>query len=144
MSKSEDHLDIIYNTLNQEIEASRNWPIKLLTFITVLFFGISSAHLNDKANELLNNCYLEIVLVLVISIQFVWLIYLFCRYHINYLKCRKSQIKINKQLNSDKDLPKSWTEKIKISLWTRWHGWLFYAFYLMIIYVGTLVIIIKF
>lgn len=136
--------EVIYSSLVSEAESARNWPIRLLSFVSLLYVAISSAHFNDEALALLNNSKIECSLILLAIIIYTWLAYLLGKYHLQYLKYRNQQIVLNKLIDSEQNLlPNDWKTELKVSLLTRWQGWSFYLFYLTIISIATVVVICK-
>lgn len=134
--------EVIYSSLISEAESARNWPLKLLTFITVLYLAIITAHFYDEGLSLVNILWIQFLLITILVITYIWLTFLIIKYHLNYLKYRNIQIRINERIDTDNLLPEEFKKELEESICQNYSGWLFYFFYLTIIFFSALITIL--
>lgn len=128
-----------------EIEHTRSWPTKVMAFFVAIHFGIVGAVIGlRKSNGIFSNfpCPVKTVLILFIVIFSGWVIHALVKNHLNYLRYRNIQIKLqSKKLEKSRkefNLPDDWFRENSINLFTRFLGWGFYGF--LVVSLSTLVI----
>ena len=126
----------------------RDWPIRVVTFISALFFALMWGILNFEINLTMSVCQ-KLFLSLLLSGLFIWGLYFIARCHKNYLQSRNVQIKIQKNLkldefkvNGNKVFPEKWFKEIPEKVFKRWWGWGFYAFYCIILWSISITLIL--
>lgn len=133
MEKETPYISEIYTAIINEINRYRDWPIRVLTFTSVLHFGIIGTFIFKAIKLTECQAYLLTFFLIVLGI---WTIIYFYKCHINYLEARNTQYRIQcymnlKKLKIDNSsvLPEGWFVVVKESGFTRFWGWGFYAFY---------------
>jgi len=127
------YISEIYSAIINEINRYRDWPIRVLTFTSVLHFGIIATFL-FKAMKL-SHCQAYILTFFLIALG-IWIIIYFYKCHINYLKARNSQARLQCYMNlkelkieNSSVFPEEWFVVVKESGFSRFWGWGFYGFY---------------
>lgn len=122
-----EYSDFLLRMIMDEMNRSRDWPLKILSFTSALHFGILVAIISSK---LTFTCGAEIVLFILFTILMAWTVYYFWRCHKSYLELRNSQIELECQIGiQEMDvLPNSWLKKRKVSPITAFWGWGYYSF----------------
>lgn len=155
MTKDEieiEKLKLVYPPLIQEINRYRDWPIRILTFTSAIYFGLIGLFLLKKIE--IPCCLGKGLLTGLLTGLTLWTICHFIKCHLNYLKARNTQVKIQKKLKLDqwlsynekenkKDIvfPCFWFKLRKVKLRTGWCGWGFYAFYTLILFLLSIMVI---
>ena len=142
-----EKLKLIHPPLIEEINRYRDWPIRILTFTSAFYFGLIGLFLLNKIEIPL---WIKIVLTVVVTMLYLWTVYYCGKCHLNYLRARNIQVKIQKKLELDKWLvdnkrvfPDEWFSENPVKLSTRLWGWGFYALYATILFVLSLIVIWK-
>lgn len=134
----------IIEQANIEVEQTRSWPTKVMAFYVAINFGVvgSLIALQKHDPSFALPCWARIFLTLLIIILSVWVVCLLGRYHLNYLRCRKLQVKFQElHLRSFKekyDLPDDWFKAHEVRLLRRFQGW---GFYLYIVCMVTVLVL---
>jgi len=140
-------IKIIYPPLIEEINRYRDWPIRILTFTSVFYFGLIGSILSEKIKT--SQCGLKFGLLFAILTLYGWTVY-FCRKcHINYLRARNTQVRIQKRLNLQEwevegtpVFPKYWFNERPETWREGFWGWGFYLLYATILCAISFVVIV--
>jgi len=122
-----------------EVEHTRSWPTKILAFyvainasIVTALFAITGRSVNPPSVA----CWAKTVITVAILCLFVWAFYLLQKNHRTYLQHRKLQVQFQQankpEIEKQFTVPPDWFRDIEVSLETRWQGWGFY-FYLVVL-----------
>jgi len=128
-----DQLKLIYEATLKEIDRYRDWPIRILAFESILFLAMLKVTIVDQIALSEVAKWLASVIVVIIT---AWTICYFYKCHMNYLKARSVQAKIQRYLEldqlkvADKEvIPKEWFDDCRTCLFQGFWGWGFYAFF---------------
>ena len=142
-----DKIKFMYDKTYDELNRSRDWPIKVMTFVSG-FFVLLIGFINlSPANveTIRKHSYLLIIIVVVISI---WTISIILRQHCQYLSYRDIQRKLQNKMriqditvNEANVFPNDWTTLNKSKWHTGWYGWGFYALYVFALGLITVLIV---
>jgi len=147
MEKNNEDKKFIYDKVYDELNRSRDWPIKVLTFVSALYVTLLGFTKIDKNSVELSFCmkWLIVVLMLIISIYTILII---IRQHKNYLKYRNIQIRLQKamgiyewKLDNETIFPLDMQNSVEEKTWSHFWGWLFYALYLIILTIMSCVLL---
>ena len=143
-----EHLKIMYDQIYDELNRSRDWPIKIMAFASAAYFGLFSLIKLDPHSVKIN-CGIKFLISFLLLGLLAWTIVVINKQHKNYLRYRNVQIELQKIMDIY-----TWKNegneifdignfgKIRhISLSEGWLGWGFYAGYLFIIFLITLMLI---
>lgn len=129
--RKEDHdfqrSDFLLRMIVEEMNRSRDWPLKILGFTSALHFGILVAIISSGV---VFSCGVKAFLTLLFTVLMFWTIYYFRRCHFTYLELRNSQIELELQLGIKNMgvLPEAWLNKRLVSSFTAFWGWGYYLF----------------
>ena len=148
MDKKEfETLKLIYDTIYDELNRSRDWPIKIMAFASAAYLALFSILKFDPTHIALS-FRIKILVISLLACFWALTIIVIVKQHKNYLKYRNVQIRLQKamkvyewKIDCENVLPASWKKPIKEKIWTRCYGWLFYASYITIIATITIVLI---
>ena len=132
---------MISEALIQEINRYRDWPIRILTFTSVLYFaviaGILSGHIQFVSQ-------VKIVLGIVFTALSGWTWYLLWLCHTRYQIVRNAQVKLENQLRLDKCeiFPPEWLKVRTVSPRTALEGWGFFFFIALGFYLAFLLVLL--
>jgi hypothetical protein len=136
---NDEHLKLMYDRIYDELNRGRDWPIKIMAFASAAYLALFSLVKLDK-DKLELSCNTKIVITSLLIILTLWTIKIIITQHLNYLKYRDIQIKLQKaigiydwKVDGEGIFPSSWKKPIIISLWSGFYGWGFYASYMIII-----------
>jgi len=147
---NDDHLKLMYDRIYDELNRGRDWPIKIMAFASAAYLALFGLIKFDK-NATGFSCTVKILFT-VLLIGFLGLtIKIIITQHLNYLKYRDIQIKIQKamriyewHIDGENIFPSTWKNSIKISVFSGFFGWFFYASYLTLVTIITLCLIWNF
>ncbi len=141
-----EKLKIIHKPLIDEINRYRDWPIRILTFTSAFYFGLIGLLLLKKI--VICTLSIKIGLTVAVVMLYFWTVYYIGQCHLNYLKARNIQTKIQKkleldkwQINKNQIFPDDWFTQKKIKLCTRLWGYGFYILYITILFVISILVI---
>jgi hypothetical protein len=147
MEKNNDDKKFIYDKVYDELNRSRDWPIKVLTFVSALYITLLGFTKINK-NEIELCFYLKLFIVTLMLIISIYTIIIIIRQHKNYLKYRNVLIKLQKsmkiydwQASGENIFPSDWQDHIEERVWEHFGGWLFYALYLIILTIMSSVLL---
>ena len=125
-----------------EVEHTRSWPAKIMAFYITINLGMLVSFVTATHNKVsVSECARLIVTVLITAL-FFWASKLLMRNHLSYLKHRNIQIRYQKRNFANHEdeslLPQDWFIPNEVSVFTRWHGWGFY-FFIMVLVTGLAV-----
>ncbi|WP_370306251.1 hypothetical protein [Sinimarinibacterium flocculans] len=122
-----------------EVEHTRSWPTKILAFYVAINAGLVTtlfALAGRTSNLVTVPCWVKTVITMAVLCLLAWAFYLLQKNHRTYLAHRKLQVQFQQVNRSDieKQLtpPQEWFADIDVRLGTRWQGWSFY-FYLVVL-----------
>ncbi|WP_321406143.1 hypothetical protein [Tolumonas auensis] len=135
--------EIILTSMFSEIDRARDWPLKILSFTSVIHFGVIIAIISSPKTEFLFVA--KIVLTILFSILMLWTTYYFYRCHILYLNIRNAQRKFQLTIGikEGETFPEGWLKFEPVGGLTRFWGWGYYAF-IAISFWAALVVVIWF
>lgn len=133
--ENQHNLSSLYSSILAEINRYRDWPIRILTFTSALHFAIIGAFIFK--GECLNLTEgINSILTSFLVILGIWTIVIFHHCHIQYLKARNTQAKIQKywglnnlMVDGDTVFPEKWFKVVHESGCVSFHGWGFFSFY---------------
>lgn len=112
---------------------------KILAFYVAINAGVVTALFaitGRSANPLSVPCWVKTIITVAILVLMVWAYYLLQKNHKTYLGHRKLQVQFQQANRSEIEkrftVPPEWFRDIEVSLGTRWQGWSFY-FYLVVL-----------
>ena len=116
-----------------EVEHYRSWSTKILAFYIAINFGIATALIALRSDICsVESCNAKPVIAVAALILAVWTLGVLWRNHRNYLKYRNLQVFNQKKLlekrREEFGIPDDWFKPLKICASTRFWGWSFYAF----------------
>ena len=137
----------MYDKVYDELNRCRDWPLKILGFTSGLFIAM----LGFLKIFTVKVFYCEkVFLILGISAFFIYCIAIIVKQHLEYLRYRNIQIRIQKEMgikewkiDDERIIPREWDNELKESIWTNFQGWMFYAFYIFCLSVFSIYIIVK-
>jgi hypothetical protein len=122
-----------------EVEHTRSWPTKILAFYVAINAGIVTtlfAITGRSVNPLSVPCWAKAVITVAILFLLAWAFYLLQKNHRSYLQYRKLQVQFQQankvEIEKRFTVPPEWFRDIEVRLGTRWQGWSFY-FYLVVL-----------
>lgn len=122
-----------------EVEHTRSWPTKILAFYVAINAGVVTtlfAITGRSVNPLSVPWWAKTVITAAILSLLVWALYLLQKNHKTYLQHRKLQVQFQQankvEIENRFSVPPEWLRDIEVSLGTRWQGWSFY-FYLVVL-----------
>ena len=136
----EDNLEkYVLEQAKTEVEQARSWPTKILAFYVAINAGVVTAlfAITGRAtNPLSVPCWVKAIITVAILVLMAWAFYLLQKNHKTYLGHRKLQVQYQQanKLEIEKrfTVPLEWFNDIEVRLITRWQGWSFY-FYLVVL-----------
>jgi hypothetical protein len=132
----DDFEKYILEQAKSEVEQNRSWPTKILAFYVAINFALVSG-LFSSSSPTLSDCW-RWLLILLVVVMSIWVIALFRKNHLNYLRYRNVQVTFqvsNAEALKEKklSLPDEWFAPYVVSSFTRFIGWGFYAFLVVFI-----------
>jgi hypothetical protein len=122
-----------------EVEHTRSWPTKMLAFYVAINAGIVTtlfALAGRASNPLTAPCWAKIIITVAVLFLLAWVLYLLQKNHKTYLAHRKLQVQFQQankaKIETQFTPPPEWFADIDVRLGTRWEGWSFY-FYLVVL-----------
>jgi high-affinity Fe2+/Pb2+ permease len=122
-----------------EVEHTRSWPTKILAFYIAINAGVVTALFSltgRTANVLFVPKWAKVLLTIAVLGLLVWALLLLVKNHKSYLQHRNLQIQFQKAntevLKERYSVPSPWLSPNEVNLSTRWLGWSFY-FYLLVV-----------
>ena len=123
-----------------EVEHTRSWPTKILAFYVAINAGIVTTLFTitgRSVNPLSVPCWAKAVITVAILCLLAWAYYLLQKNHKTYLLHRKIQVQFQQanKLEIEKlfTVPHEWFHDIEVSLGTRWQGWSFYLYLVVLV-----------
>lgn len=123
-----------------EVEHTRSWPTKILAFYVAINAGIVTTLFTitgRSVNPLSVPCWAKAVITVAILCLLAWAYYLLQKNHKTYLLHRKIQVQFQQsnKLEIEKrfTVPHEWFQDIEVSLGTRWQGWSFYLYLVVLV-----------
>jgi len=137
---NKDNLDIqklIFENVYDGLNRCRDWPLKIIGFTSGLYIAVLGAlklFSKDGAPISYNSKWFIIV---GISMFCIYCIIILGKQHLQYLDCRKTQIRLEKKwginewtVDDEKIMPPKWFNPISRNLLKKGLGWIFYALYI--------------
>lgn len=148
MDKDEfEKLKLIYETVYDELNRSRDWPIKIMAFTSAAYLAMFSLLKLDN-NHMKVGCEIKFIASIFLLALLILTILIIVRQHKNYLRYRNVQINLQNlmkihdwETNGEEILPIKWKKQIEVSVSAGFVGWFFYAFYIFTIAIITGVLI---
>ena len=116
-----------------EIDHTRSWPTKILAF----FLAINVAIVTAVRFEEGTSCPIKLIISAAILLLLYWAFYLLMKNHLSYLRYRRMQVQFQKAHRKEMEVkfsvPDEWFEDIEVCLGTRWQGWAFYFFLVILV-----------
>jgi hypothetical protein len=137
-----DELDkYILDQAKVEIEHTRSWATKVLAFYVAVIAGIVTALFSIAARtncRLFVPCWAKLFICLPIFGLGLWAFCLLQKNHKSYLKHRNMQIHFQKMHkdeihNKGYCVPPDWFLENHICIFTRWSGWGFYGYIIILV-----------
>lgn len=123
-----------------EVEHTRSWPTKILAFYVAINAGIVTALFaitGRTNNQLWVPCALKTVITIAILCLMAWAFYLLQKNHRTYLQHRKLQVQFQQAHKAEIEnvftVPPEWFAEINVGLGTRWQGWSFYFYQVLLV-----------
>ncbi len=123
-----------------EVEHTRSWPTKILAFYLTINAGVVTTLFSitgRSVNPLPVPCWAKTVITFAILCLLTWLFYLLQKNHRTYLQHRKLQVQFQQanklDIESRFTVPPEWFRDIEVSLGTRWQGWCFYLYLVVLV-----------
>jgi hypothetical protein len=145
-----EELKLMYDTVCDELNRGRDWPIKIMAFTSAAYLALFSLLKLDN-NHLGLNCWVKSLFTIILLYLLRLTIKIIIKQHLNYLEYRNIQIRLQKvmkikdwKIDNEDVFPAHWNDTLKISTKTGFQGWSFYATYIIIIAIITLVLIWSF
>ena len=139
-NKKFDLEKFMYEKIYDELNRSRDWPIKVMAFASALFITLIGIIKIDKQAVHLD-CETKWIISIILLVFAFFTCGVIIRQHLNYVDYRNIQKGIQKEwkINEINGIPKKWIDfdekeitilkGLKIGVW----GWSFYAFYILAI-----------
>jgi hypothetical protein len=147
---NDEHLKLMYENVYDELNRSRDWPIKIMAFTSAAYLALFSLLKLDKSRIDLD-CWIKVVITILLLGFWALTVKIIIKQHLNYLEYSNTRINLQKsiginnwKIDNKEIFPPHWGDSIKINKWVRCHGWLFYAFYITIIALITILLIWNF
>jgi hypothetical protein len=142
-----EKLKLMYDNVYDELNRSRDWPIKIMAFATAVYIAIYGLLKFDSTNICLSIWIKGLLMTFIVLLTLITYINILNQ-HLNYLKYRDIQIRIqnklniqNLEVNNGPIFPIEWTnkqdEKQKFGL-----GWHFYASYIIVLAIIAIMLIL--
>lgn len=127
----------MYDKVYDELNRCRDWPIKILGFTSGLFIGLLG-FLKLFADQVTLSYESRIGLVTGVALFGGYCVYILGKQHLEFLRYRNTQIKLQSMMKiatwracGERTFAEKWDHTVKVKLWTRCQGWLFYALYII-------------
>jgi hypothetical protein len=136
-----DDLDkYVLEQAKTEVEHTRSWPTKILAFYIALNAGVVTTLLT-LSGRTTNPVYVPTFAKLLLSVAvlglLIWAWLLLVKNHRSYLQHRNLQIKFQMDnaatLKEKYPIPTQWLSLQEVNLSTRWLGWSFYLYLLIVV-----------
>jgi|GEM_PF-3343504 len=122
-----------------EVEHTRSWPTKILAFYVAINAGLVTtlfALAGRASNPLTTPCWVKTIITVSVLCLLAWAFYLLQKNHRTYLAHRKLQVQFQQANKAEIEKqfapPPEWFADVDVRLGTRWQGWSFY-FYLVLL-----------
>lgn len=135
----------ILDQANIEVEHNRSWPTKIMAFYVAINFGLVGALIALKSNSSSFSlpCVAKTIITILFLILASWVMRILLNNHKNYLTYRNLQIFNQKKFLADRKeefgLPEDWFRPNEVRASTRFFGWGFYGY--MVVVITALVIV---
>jgi hypothetical protein len=123
-----------------EVEHTRSWPTKILAFYVAINAGIVTTLFTvtgRSVNPLSVPYWAKVVITVAILCLLAWAFYLLQKNHKTYLQHRKIQVQFQQankhEIEERFAVPYEWFRDIEVSLGTRWQGWSFYLYLVVLV-----------
>lgn len=132
--------DILLRSIQTEMDRARDWPLRILAFTSVLHFGVLLAIVGSSISLL---PYVKCGLSFMFLVLMCWTIFLFRKFHIDYLHQRQAQRRLQLKLDIDKEgiFPDEWLKERCVCLREKWWGMGYYIFIEASFFVSVLCVI---
>lgn len=144
-----DKIKFMYEKVYDELNRSRDWPIKVMAFVSGFFFLMIGFINFSLAKVEVIRKYSCLFTILVVSIS-IWTILIIWRQHCQYLIYRDIQRKLQKKMRiqdikvNDVDVfPDEWTTTRTPKFFSGFQGWLFYVLYVFALGLITVLIVVN-
>jgi hypothetical protein len=136
-----DDLDkYVLEQAKTEVEHTRSWPTKILAFYIAINAGVVTTLLTlsgRTTNPVYVPTFAKLLLSFAVLGLLIWAWLLLVKNHKSYLQHRNLQIKFqidNAATLKDKyPIPTQWLALQEVNLSTRWLGWSFYLYLLIVV-----------
>jgi hypothetical protein len=144
-----DKIKFMYDKTYDELNRCRDWPIKVMTFVSA-FFVLLIGFVNLRPENVGIVKKHSLLFIVLVSAVTIWTVVIIIIQHLRYLTYRKVQINLQRKMNiqdiklNDKDIfPKHWTESRPRNLFTGFQGWFFYVLFMLSLATITITILWK-
>lgn len=141
-----DKEKFIYDKVLDELNRSRDWPIKVMTFSTAIYLALIGLTQIDNISLSPSGIKVIIMFLFMFWILTIWIIR---RQHLNYLKYRNIQIRLQKKMgiykmqNDSVDIfPEEWQKEKPVKVTTGFQGMFFYALYISTVFVISVTLLL--
>lgn len=141
-----DKEKFIYDKVLDELNRSRDWPIKVMTFSTAIYLALIGLTQIDNISLSPTGIKVIIMFLFMFWILTIWIIR---RQHLNYLKYRNIQIRLQKKMgiykmqNDSVDIfPEEWQKEKAVKVTTGFQGMFFYALYITTVFVISVTLLL--
>ncbi len=127
-----------------EVEHTRSWPTKILAFYVAINAGLVTTlfALAARSSPLIAPCWVKTIITVAILCLLAWVFYLLLKNHRTYLAHRKLQVQFQKankaEIEKQFTPPSEWFADIDVRLGTRWQGWSFYLYLVVLVSVFSI------
>jgi len=129
-----------------EVDHTRSWPTKILAFYVAINAGLVTtlfALANRESNPFTAPCWAKTVITVAVLCLLVWVFYLLQKNHRTYLAHRRLQVQFQQankaEIEKQFTAPPEWFADIDVHLSTRWQGWSFYFYIVILVSTFTIV-----
>lgn len=144
-----DKMKFMYDKTYDELNRCRDWPIKIMTFVSS-FFVLLIGFINlRQENAAVIKEYSGLFIAIVCAVS-VWTVVIIIVQHYRYLTYRNVQINLQRKMNiqniklDDTNIfPVSWTQPRRQNLLSGFQGWFFYALFIVSLATITVTILCK-
>jgi hypothetical protein len=136
-----DDLDkYILEQVKIEVEHTRSWPTKILAFYVAVTAGVVTGLLSIGTRQtcpISPSSYVKMLIIVAIIGLSGWVIALLRKNHLSYLRHRNIQVLFQKsnqeELQKRATIPAEWFTENEVRFETRWLGWGFYCYLVILI-----------
>lgn len=102
--------DILLRSIQTEMDRARDWPLRILTFTSVLHFGVLLAIVGSGINLLF---YVKCGVSIMFTMLMIWTVFYFRQCHMNYLHQRQAQVRLELKLKLKEEgiFPDEWLKE---------------------------------